>query len=322
MKKKPLVSVRVVVYNSAKYIIDTLDSIKQQSYVNIELIVSDDKSTDNTVEICNDWFRLNESRFVRTKIITTEKNTGVVGNCNRSLNECYGEWEIGVAGDDILTPTAIEDFVNYTIQHPSAMVVLGCMIDVDAKGETINNFKRSLAGPFYCSETYSARDQFNILKKCFSGFGAITFINTQLLKQLGGFDSRFPMLEDYPLFIKLTSYGNKVYWMPRYVLKYRHHNESITGGKKSDDVYFNNYRMREIIEYKYLYKREQLNAVWRLFLTINIFLEKLIINSGNRKSRLKTRILFCLYKLLSPFEWYYRYIAIKQNRYNKKYVLE
>lgn len=51
----PLVSIQVVTYNAAKTILETLESIKAQTYPPIELIISDDCSRDNTVEICREW---------------------------------------------------------------------------------------------------------------------------------------------------------------------------------------------------------------------------------------------------------------------------
>lgn len=51
----PLVSVIVITYNSAKYVLETLESIRVQSYQNIELIISDDCSKDNTIDICRNW---------------------------------------------------------------------------------------------------------------------------------------------------------------------------------------------------------------------------------------------------------------------------
>ncbi len=51
----PLVSIIVITYNSSKYVLETLESAKAQTYQNIELIVSDDGSTDNTIEICKIW---------------------------------------------------------------------------------------------------------------------------------------------------------------------------------------------------------------------------------------------------------------------------
>ncbi|MDR0890977.1 MAG: glycosyltransferase [Endomicrobium sp.] len=55
MENNPLVSVCVITYNSSKYVLETLESIKTQTYQNIELIVSDDCSTDDTVEVCENY---------------------------------------------------------------------------------------------------------------------------------------------------------------------------------------------------------------------------------------------------------------------------
>ncbi len=82
-----LVSIIVVTYNSSKYILETLESAKAQTYQNIELIVSDDCSTDNTVSICDRWLHENDFFFFRTKLITTTQNTGVAPNCNRGLRQ-------------------------------------------------------------------------------------------------------------------------------------------------------------------------------------------------------------------------------------------
>ena len=104
----PLVSVPVITYNSSEYIIDGLESIKAQTYKNIELIISDDCSTDNTVELCRDWLENNKDYFVRVELVTTDKNTGVAGNCNRSVKACRGEWIRGLSGDDKFLPNTIQ----------------------------------------------------------------------------------------------------------------------------------------------------------------------------------------------------------------------
>ena len=59
----PLVSAVIITYNSAKYVIETLDSIKAQTYQNIELIVSDDCSTDETTTLVKEWLEKNGNRF-------------------------------------------------------------------------------------------------------------------------------------------------------------------------------------------------------------------------------------------------------------------
>ena len=64
----PLVSVVVVTYNSARYVEQTLDSVLAQTYRGpIELIVSDDGSTDNTLKVCNEWIALYGNSFTRLR---------------------------------------------------------------------------------------------------------------------------------------------------------------------------------------------------------------------------------------------------------------
>ena len=58
-----LVSVIIVTYNSGKYVLETLESVKQQTYKKIELIVTDDHSNDDTVEICQNWLNQNNKYF-------------------------------------------------------------------------------------------------------------------------------------------------------------------------------------------------------------------------------------------------------------------
>ena len=119
----PLVSIPVITYNSSKTILDTLDSIKMQTYDNIELIISDDASSDNTVSICKEWISKNQSRFVRVELIEGRLNVGISANANRAADVCKGIWIKGIAGDDILFPDSIGKYIKYVQNHPSAVYV-------------------------------------------------------------------------------------------------------------------------------------------------------------------------------------------------------
>ena len=70
-----LVTVVVLSYNSCSTIIETLNSVKEQTYNNIELIITDDASTDTTIEICRQWLQLNSKYFYHCNLITSAFNT-------------------------------------------------------------------------------------------------------------------------------------------------------------------------------------------------------------------------------------------------------
>ena len=65
----PLVSVIVITYNSSKFVLETLESIYNQTYSNIELIISDDCSSDETINICQNWLYKNKNRFKNIELI-------------------------------------------------------------------------------------------------------------------------------------------------------------------------------------------------------------------------------------------------------------
>ena len=71
----PIISILVISYNSSKFIIDTLESVKKQSYSKIELIVSDDFSTDNTIKLVTKWIEKNKHIFINSQIVEATRNS-------------------------------------------------------------------------------------------------------------------------------------------------------------------------------------------------------------------------------------------------------
>lgn len=114
---KPLVSVRVLTYNSSEHIVETLDSVYQQTYRNIELVISDDCSKDDTINICQKWLKSHKDRFANVVFLTSPVNTGVCANSKRSMDAATGDWIKGMGGDDLLTPNAIEEYLSFTVTN-------------------------------------------------------------------------------------------------------------------------------------------------------------------------------------------------------------
>lgn len=226
--EQPLVSVPVVTYNSAKTILETLESIKAQTYPNIELIISDDCSTDNTVGICREWMGQNKERFSRVEILTVEKNTGISGNDNRAQKACRGEWVKGIAGDDILKSNCIEEFVAYIQLYPEAKYVFCQMEGFGRSKEEVDEYMNRCFD--YSFFSLSPQEQYQRL--LFKGNcipAPALFYNLERAKKDAYYsDERIPMVDDYPKWIRLTRAGVNFSYLAKPLVKYRLSESSIS----------------------------------------------------------------------------------------------
>ncbi|WP_348825388.1 glycosyltransferase family 2 protein [Flavobacterium aestuarii] len=104
----PLVSVCIPVYNAEKYIEETVNCFLLQTYINIEVIIQDDFSTDGTWEILNSLFH----GMPKVKLFRNEKNLGIGPNWNNAYNHATGEYIVIANADDIHENTFIEKGVD------------------------------------------------------------------------------------------------------------------------------------------------------------------------------------------------------------------
>lgn len=95
----PLVSVLVASYNNSKYIRETLDSIENQKYSNIEIIIVDDCSTDNSINVIDMWIA---SSIHKVVFIKNEVNLGVCKTFNRALGKARGKYISIIGSDDLM----------------------------------------------------------------------------------------------------------------------------------------------------------------------------------------------------------------------------
>lgn len=221
-KDSPLVSIPVITYNSAKTVLETLESIKAQTYPNIELIISDDCSKDNTVELCSEWIANNQERFVRTQIVTVDNNTGVSANFNRADAACCGVWVKPIAGDDILIHTCIEDNVRYINEHKEAVVVFSRVEAFGENQDVVEKYKGN--GVFdYSFFTKSTEEQWESLVYDDAHIPAPTsFYNKEAIEKSGvKNDERLPLIEDEPKWINLLKAGIHLHFFDRETVMYR-----------------------------------------------------------------------------------------------------
>lgn len=227
----PLVSIIIISYNSSEFIIDTLESIKDQTYNNIELIISDDSSKDGTVEICNEWIAKNAGRFIRTKVIASLINTGIPANCNRGIENASGDWVKILAGDDLLYPDAIQIYINeINVDRLNEKLVfhgdLSLLQDNELIEEDHGEYGEPAAQKFNQEET-SAYEQNKILLRYCPVYAPTAIMNRTLIQQIGNFDERFKFWEDRPMWLKITSRGVKMHFVNKKIAIYRRHSNSV-----------------------------------------------------------------------------------------------
>ena len=221
----PLVSLIVITYNSSNFILEGLESIKNQTYKNVELVISDDCSTDNTVEVCKKWLQENKQYFKNTRLVTSEKNTGVAPNANRAIKASSGEWIKGLAGDDKLLPNSIEEYVNFVNSHPDCQIVFS---KLHFWGEDKENIAKVEAyyKTFY-KEIKNPKNQYKRYLKQHFIPGTGLFFKRSMYDKIGGFDENYPMCEEFPFNLKVLKVTN-VWFLDKELYGYNVREDSIS----------------------------------------------------------------------------------------------
>lgn len=302
----PLVSITVCTYNSGKTVLETLDSIKEQTYQNIELIISDDCSTDNTVQLCKEWLKEHESRFVRTLLIESEINTGVSSNANRAIGAIKGEWKKGIAGDDIMEHTCVADFVNYVKEHPDSKVIFSrCKLFRVVNGKKI-----------FCGEIPNETDvrYYGLpveMQKIFMYYwkfpfpGPVAFINTEIFKHLV-YDVKYDAFEDYPFYMRIVESGIHIDYMDKVTTLWRQGESACHSDirlvnprlQRSKDMYF--------LDCQYNLLKEKYPEIFRYRMAlhfVNNFKQIVLNNKISYKNRAILKLLRLLLKKDLHFDY-------------------
>lgn len=108
--KKPLVTIITPSYNQGNFIKETIESVLNQTYENIQYIIVDGNSTDKSIEIINEYRD-------RIDTILVEKDSGQTNAINKGLKLAKGELVTWLCSDDLYENTAIEDMVNTFLHH-------------------------------------------------------------------------------------------------------------------------------------------------------------------------------------------------------------
>lgn len=302
-----LVSIVISTFNSSKYIEETIENTKAQTWKNLELVITDDCSTDNTVELCRHWIEKNRNRFVRAEVLTYEINTGISANANRGLNAAKGEWIKFLGADDTLKANCISDNMEFISGNPDIKVLFS-QVEVYKNTFVQDNYLKTIPGVIsergnIFSPKITAESQYKMLLLSDRiHFSPSLFIHRDTLLSVGGFDERFPMLEDYPLWLNLTKAGHRLCFMDKVTVNYRQHLNAINNTGRDYIInpnYFKEETFRKIYTYPNLPGAIRLSSRYCWYASLLYHCTWI-----NKNSMLNRVIVAILTIYLNPFKYY------------------
>ncbi len=187
----PFISVVIPTYNSEDFITKTLETVFSQTYDNYEVIVSDDGSTDNTVDVVRSFFLQNSSR---KKALLINKHEGPGAARNKGIKSASGDWISFLDSDDLWNHNKLESIVGYIRKNDDIDLVCHSLIVKDGLKETLmdpSKYFNNKIDPFL-----------SMYRGNYLYTSALT-IEKNILYQAGLFDNKLLSAQDYDLWLRL-----------------------------------------------------------------------------------------------------------------------
>lgn len=212
--KNPRLSIGMPVYNGEKFIRAALDSLLTQTFVDFELIISDNASTDRTQEICEAYAAVD----ARIRYYRQPQNVGAAMNFNKTVELASGEYFKWSAHDDVLAPDYLQRCVEALDQNPDVVICHSKTRFIDENGEPIRDYEVTLR-----TDSPRPQDRFHDLlwvpHQCYPVFGVMrreALLKTKLIEPYTA--------SDRVLLLGMSLFG-RFYEVPEYLFWVRKHKE-------------------------------------------------------------------------------------------------
>ena len=246
-KTKPLVSVILPTYNQEFFVEESVTSVISQDYKNLEILIGDDASIDNTAKILN---KIHSNNSEKIKLFLFNNRKGVTGNCNRILKECKGKYIVFFAGDDIMLPGKISQQVDW-LEKNSNRVLCGHDAEIfDSKtGLTL----------FLWSDHRKMRSGFGaeIFLKYGTAYPGASIVARKDAIPKYGFDKRLKTCSDWKLYVDILANGGEFGFLDCTLVRYRRHENNVSH-KSSQDYYQDQVKALEILETEHSHAPRQM----------------------------------------------------------------
>jgi len=219
----PLVTIGIAIYNGAEHLIETLESINQQTYNNIEIIIVDDGSKDNSYELCSNWAPA--SRFP-ISILKNTTNLGLPATRNVLLNKATGKYLSLFDQDDIMLAGKVEsDVLLFEQQSEKVALVYSKLKLINEKGELLDQEYFERIG----FKGVKEHDVFLELTKSNFIPAPTVMVRADCIRKIGGYDETLEF-DDWDMWLRLSNKYDFVF-SDIANAQYRIHNKSMMANK-------------------------------------------------------------------------------------------
>jgi glycosyltransferase involved in cell wall biosynthesis len=215
---RPLVSIVVTSYNYAHYIGQTIASVLAQTYDNWELIISDDASIDNSLEVARAF------TDPRISVIASETNRGGAIAYAEAYALCHGKYFSSLDSDDYIEVSKLEKQVQYLEEHPDVDVLGTFVLEVDANGQIIGD---TGVHQTWFNQKIDLNEADNWLWQnhlCHSS----ALIRKVFHDRVGLTNPNLPYTADYEFWVRCLMAGGRFHVLPEKLTYYRAHGDNVS----------------------------------------------------------------------------------------------
>jgi len=252
----PKVSVVMASYNHEKYVAETLESVLSQTYQDFEFIITDDGSSDGTVDVMK---RFDDRRI---KLSCFSQNQGACAAINNCIQEAKGEYIAVINSDDAWMPEKLEKQVKFLDEHPEIGAVFSYAHIIDEQANKITEENHFYSKVFIQPN----RTRFEWLRHFFFNGNCLChpslLIRKHCYDDIGLYDERFALLPDFDFWIRLCI-KYEIFIMPESLVKFRIRlQEANASGNKPET------QMRHHLEFSQILKNYISPDTLNIFLDI------------------------------------------------------
>lgn len=289
MIKQPWLSVIIPTYNGSKYLTAALDSIIVQQDNEVECVVIDDGSTDNTLEIVETY-----QNRLNIKLITKARQGNWVANTNHALAEANGLYACFLHQDDLWLEGRLKNIRNAIAAYPQASLYLHDSVFIDEGGKPLGLWRCPMSAK---RQRISAEEMLDkLLVQNFIGIPAPVFKRAAALN-VEGLNNELWYTADWDFWLKLAAMGDTCY-IPKPLAAFRVHADSQTIRRSSSVVEFRQ-QMRLVVN-KHLTPKSTKEVGKVAFFSTEVNTTLAAIVHGKSPNLLKLAAEFIL---LGPLGW-------------------